>query len=85
MGLSMDQINSGAADAGTLIGRAMDAWDRIQRSIHPVSATPPIAATTGGAVPPTSQTQQGAQAPAIGGTWLILGALAALVLLSRRR
>jgi len=75
MGLSMEDINAGVANAGTLINQSMDAWDRIQRSLHPSTATPPIAATTtGGAIPPISQTSGTSPAQGGGmGTLVLIG------------
>ena len=83
MGLSMDQINAGVANAGTLINQSMDAWDRIQRSLHPSTATPPIAATTtGGAVPASSQTS--GTSPAQGGGFGTLILLVVGLLIARK-
>ena len=75
MGLSMEDINAGAADVGKLINQSMDAWDRIQRTIHPSAATPPIAATTtGGAIPASSQTSGTSPAQGGGmGTLVLIG------------
>jgi len=73
MGLTMDQINAGAADVGTLINRSMDAWDRIKQSTGGSTATPPIAAgPTGGSV----QTQPAAASTTSTPGALNLGALA---------
>jgi hypothetical protein len=45
MGLTMDQVNAGAADAFKIINQSMDTWDRIQATINPPKP-PPLAQTT---------------------------------------
>lgn len=39
MGLTMDQVNAGFADASRLVNQSMDMWDRVQQTIRPTTPT----------------------------------------------
>jgi hypothetical protein len=80
MGLSMDDINSGAVATGKLITESMNAWDRIQQSIGGKAATPPIAATPQAAVQSQPQTNTATAGTLNIGTLALL-AVGAIVLL----
>jgi hypothetical protein len=84
MGLTLEDINKGAADIGGIISKSLDAWRSISGQTS--SATPTVAASNQPAVNPTEQTQ-GVPTSSAGVNWLILVGVAFLVivLLMQRR